>query len=219
MLGLTGSAAAETQAASVRDRSEVETAVSTAGARTHDGFYLRLGIGLAGTVDTASPTGTDDVDSATAGAGPAAEIGVGHAVAPRLILGAGAWGSGITSSLYTRSDGARPTRGEGNRDLVVAGVFGDCYLENHDGWHAQLGFGIAQLGDHAWLQGDEAAGPTAIGGGLMVGLGYEWWVDDQWGIGALARFIGAVTARGEAGETWIHTTTSVPALMLTATYN
>jgi hypothetical protein len=156
------------------------------------------------------------MNSSAVTGGPAAELAAGAAVSPGLILGAGVWASMLSWPVYARRDSSEALDLTKSLDFAVAGLVADHYLTGRDGLHAQLGFGLAEVGGYARLRNPAGDGAAGIGGGLMFGLGYEAWVQPDWGIGALARLTTAVTREFE-GNTWLHTT--APALLVTATYN
>ena len=53
----------------------------------------------------------------------------------------------------------------------------------------------------------------------MLGVGYEWWVGDEWSLGLLGRIsYGSMSGSDDRGVSWTHTTYA-PALLLSATYN
>ncbi|HSV95873.1 MAG TPA: hypothetical protein VLM75_02945 [Spirochaetota bacterium] len=69
--------------------------------------------------------------------------------------------------------------------------------------------------DGAALEGDSEAG-----GGLTLSIGKEWWVSDNWGLGAaLFVFGGSDTVKVKGDSTAYDVKSSVIGIMLTATYN
>ena len=54
----------------------------------------------------------------------------------------------------------------------------------------------------------------------MAGIGYEWWVGEQWGIGILGRAtVGAMTENDAVGARWLHFTAAWPSILFTTTYH
>jgi hypothetical protein len=192
-------------------------------AYVHDGWYFRMGLGFGGTMDVVGTVEDDRDDgdrSQITGIGAAAELALGHSVADGLVLGGGIWTTQIASSTYFHDRGRElPESLRKPQDFTLIGPFADWYFVPSRGFHAQAGIGFAELSGYRWAQADFSGEDAAFGGGLMLGVGYEWWVDRQWGLGALARLTSAIVAQDEAGTTWVHAVTTFPALMLSATYN
>ena len=54
----------------------------------------------------------------------------------------------------------------------------------------------------------------------MIGVGYEWWVSEQWSFGILGRVVGIVAAQeDDTGVRWVHGIGSSPSVLLTATFS
>jgi hypothetical protein len=86
--------------------------------------------------------------------------------------------------------------------------------------HMPIGLGVA------FVRGLDAQGTRfnehniAVGAGLLIGLGYEWWVSDEWSIGILGRLAGVIaTSKDSDDRRWIHAIGSAPSVLFTATYN
>ena len=197
-----------------RDEARTQPAAVVAQAPVHDGFYLRLGIGLAGSFQSA--TADDETNGSSVAAGGAAELAVGAAISPGLVLAGGVWASTNSWTIYARRDDGDLFELSEARDFALIGLLADQYLPGKSGFHAQLGVGLAELGMYTRLRGQEG-GRVGVGGGLMLGFGYETWVREEWGVGVLARLTSALTRQLGDRDTWLQTT--VPGLLLTATYN
>jgi hypothetical protein len=60
----------------------------------------------------------------------------------------------------------------------------------------------------------------SVGGGLMFGFGYDWWVSDEWSLGILGRLAIGFTGQDDAGGTrWYHGVGGSPSVLVSATYN
>jgi hypothetical protein len=101
------------------------------------------------------------------------------------------------------------------RDVIFAGPYLHWHPSLASGWYWQAAAGFAQL-DTAALSGRY----TAVGGGVSIGLGYEWFRRDGFYLGALAATQFSVM-RGidDEGNEWWHTHSSAGSLNLTAAYN
>jgi hypothetical protein len=192
------------------------------GERTHDGFYLQVALGPTVIRDSfESGDGNAlfaDTSGTVTGFGHAQHLAIGGALAPGFIL-AGAAAVDIARTTSTDYEGAR-VNPEQSYALLTFGPMVDYYFDEHGGWHALLGGGF---GVTSGVQPDGVEGGAGSGYGFFAGVGHEWWVSEQWGIGALLR---AQYVRAEESVTLIfidtykvqHSALGV-ALMFSATYN
>lgn len=197
------------------------------GARVHDGFYLRIGWGF-GVFDERLES--DDLASGGSlkarnrGIATTSDIAIGGTVAPGWVIG-GLIGSVDMIASTLRTSGASLTEipteiDPGLRNSSLIGPFVDWYPNVRGGFHAQAALGLATLTPR--LFGHPATDDSeylAVGGGLMLGAGYEWWVADEWSIGVLTQ-LGARVMGGDAdGASWSHVVTISPNLCATLTYH
>lgn len=178
-----------------------------------------MGVGFGASTDVISTTGSQGDRSDVTGMGTAGDIALGLPVTPKLILGGALWASNMMTANYYRSSGVTvPDSMQHPRDFVMLGPFMDWYFLQSTGLHFEAGLGFSALTGYGWSHGTDRGG-MALGGGAMIGFGYDAWVSDFWKLGATARLMSAVLAEREAGVTWIHSSTQFPALLLSATYN
>jgi hypothetical protein len=180
------------------------------GARQHDGFYLRLATGFGGSYRTVQMEGYDP-GVTLSGVSSVGELALGYALGPGRIVGLG-WYSGtlvVTARDYHIDQPMPPaTMSDDADDFDVIGPFTDLYFDAQGGFHLQLALGVAALPD------------ARLGGGAMLGLGYEWWVSDQWSLGVLGRVTATTPAIEErSGARWVHGPAASPSLLFTATWN
>jgi hypothetical protein len=157
-----------------------QAATETPDVREHDGFYLRLGLGLGYAIGTSKPDeGSADAD--VTGIGIPSELAIGGTIAPGMVIGGGAYNIFLPSPTYKNEsvdvDG-------GATQLGSLGPFIDYYLDPKGGIH----FGGALLFASAAVAETDVA-PKASGfgfGGALMG-GYEVFVGDQWSIGVIGR--------------------------------
>jgi len=198
-------------------------------ARTHDGFYLRLGVGgalLTGKVDGDDIPLVGDAEGRLHGPGAAFELALGVAVSPGLILGVGAYGHAFdepTAKDVQVGQVDFPDVEYDSMTLTILGLFLDYYVNEHQGFHLQgaIGFAFLAVGDAQTADNTIQLGSDhdAGGVGLMLGLGYEWWVSSAWGLGFLGRLsAAAVAGEGDNNVDWRYQAV-VPALLFTATFN
>lgn len=204
--------------------------VPPAGAYTHDGFYFRAGTGLG--VMTENLRSQDStvyggrVKGDSTGFATVSELAFGGTVTRGFVLGGGIYTAQlISSTFHVSKDSADVPPAEldpERRNFTLVGPFVDWYFNEHRGLHLQLAIGFATLsavrvGSVPW---EEDNPYHAAGGGIMVGLGYEWWVGREWSIGALARITGAyLVGKDDAGVRWYHGLGTGPSPMFTITYH
>lgn len=175
-------------------------------AHRHDGFYLRMGIGVgyghihsSGTLtDTnlgSSTTDQGDFDATYDGAGPAYELLIGGTVARGLVIGGGLVGQDISNPkvrLNTTGNlivsGSNVTT-NGSLGVGALGPFIDWFPDERGGLHFGGMVGLALIG----LDNGNGNTDTGIGGSLWTG--YDFWISDQWSLGAEARAVGVSAKR------------------------
>jgi hypothetical protein len=189
----------------------------TSGKRFHDGFYFRMGLGAGYTVFKVTPV--EETDSTGGGAGMTVpvELAIGGSPTPGFVLGFGSYAVNMPGVTYTGGRGDFVVEEEGDYgSIAMLGPFADIYPAPRSGFHLQFApcFTVVSPGGSDTLVSDSLSG---IGFGAMVGLGYEGWVSDQWGLGILLRnqFIYAQISDEEDDR--FNTFGYVPALLMTAT--
>jgi hypothetical protein len=198
------------------------------GAHVHDGFYLRVAAGF-GVYDERLdsgdlPTG-GKVEARNRGIASLSDIAIGGTVAPGWVVGGGIYSVDLVASTF-RTSGASVTAlpselDPGLRNLSLIGPFVDWYPYVRGGFHAQAALGLATLTPK--LFGHPATDRSdylAVGGGLLIGTGYEWWVADEWSIGVLGQLgLRLMHGEDEDGVGWTHFVTTSPTMSITLTYH
>jgi hypothetical protein len=141
--------------------------------RTHDGFYVRFGVGPGYAVGTLAATGGDD-DST--GINVSTQIAVGWTVRPGLVIGGATFPMVVPSPSYDGMDA-------GGQHVSATGPFVDWYPDPRKGLHFQGGLLFA-LG---YLDGGDRDAHVGAGYGATLGAGYDLFVTDEWSIGVIAR--------------------------------
>jgi hypothetical protein len=198
------------------------------GARVHDGFYLRIGSGFAvfdERLQSDELASGASIEARNRGIATSSDIAIGGTVAPGWVIGGGIYTVDLIASTL-RTSGASLTEipaelDPGLRNSSIIGPFVDWYPNVRGGFHAQAALGLATLTPR--LFGHPATDDSeylALGGGLLIGAGYEWWIADEWSLGVLTQF-GARFLSGEddAGAGWSHVVTTSPNLSVTLTYH
>jgi hypothetical protein len=198
------------------------------GAHVHDGFYLRIAAGF-GVYDERLtsddlPTG-GKVEARNRGIASLSDFAIGGTVAPGWVVGGGIYSVDLVASTYRTSGSsitALPSELDpGLRVMSLFGPFVDWYPNVRGGFHAQAALGLSTLTPH--LFGHPATDRSeylAVGGGLLIGTGYEWWVADEWSIGVLGQLgIRVMHGEDEDGIGYTHFVTTSPTLAITITYH
>lgn len=197
------------------------------GARVHDGFYLRFASGFS-VLDEWLQSGEVDGNSIEArnrGITTLSDFAIGGTVAPGLVVGGGIYSLDlIASTLRVKQSSVGPIPAEvdpGLRALSLFAPFVDWYPSVRGGFHVQGAIGFATLVPRVF--GHPATSESkysALGGALVLGTGYEWWIADEWSIGVLSQ-LGVRLLRGEdeSGRSWTHLITNSPALCVSLTYH
>lgn len=195
----------------------------------HDGFYMRFGSGLAGFDERLQSEDSDvyggEIKSRTRGIGTVSELAIGGTISKGVVLGGGLYTFDLLASTLRLEDGsvdAPPAELDtGLRNLVLLAPFVDIYPNPRRGFHVQGALGVAAL--TASVFGSSATDRSkysAIGGGLMLGAGYEWWIADEWSLGVLGRaMVTVLTGEDESDVRWIHIAATSPSFMFTLTYH
>ena len=184
--------------------------------RNHDGFYLRMGIGIgSGTVKSKGKLLGNDFDVKYTGSGASYELMLGGTLGSGFVLGGGFVGQDISDPKVTVS-GTSGTSGtgvaSGSLGVVVLGPMFDWFFDPRGGAHvgAMIGSGGIGLSD--------GNGETSRGLGTSLWGGYDFWVGQQWSMGPELRFVHVSGKRDVLGEKFEDKATSVEVLF-TALYH
>jgi hypothetical protein len=193
------------------------------GPRVHDGLYLRLGLGggvQAGAV-AHSESRSDGYESApdqsVTGTSGMVELALGYAVRPGLNLGGGLYleqNGGAASNI----SGEVAPSGARLGTHVLVGPMLDWYFRPQKGFHMLAALGVASAQQRTFMDVDGnkySSASTGLGG--LIGLGYDWWVSDQWSLGLLGRGALSITVDEKDGNAVQSTATF--GVLMTATYN
>lgn len=200
------------------------------GAREHNGFYLRLGLGGSRFGTSFASNFNRELRGSVEGSfdqgGIAVEIAIGGTPAPGLVIGGALYLDGAIgqpSSTDVKIDGVRAGSLTFDRaSLALFGPFVDYYIDPKLGFHLQGSLGLAWMAfGRATHAGSPATQDRSTGGlGFMLGGGYEWWIADQWSLGALLRFVYVSTESNDnEPERWRAKGFAVPEIMFGATYH
>jgi hypothetical protein len=199
------------------------------GAYLHDGFYLRMGLGVgrlgASLKSNDSTELGGSVDGSIAHVAGAFEFAVGGTPAPGLVIGGGLFGSqsrDVSTSDLTVSGQKVHGLDFDQLSLTLLGPFVDYYFNEKAGFHLQGALGIAFVHSSRGFQdGKRTTDDRDMGGlGFMLGGGYEWFIAEQWSLGGTLRMTyGAVETDRSDDERWSYSVLAIPEILFTATYH
>lgn len=196
------------------------------GKKFHNGFYLRIGVGVGAFLGSAkasdAPSGGegsapvyDEVDSS--GVAIPVEFALGGTPAPGFAIGVGSYAVHVPSALYStgRGDYAISERADYG-SISMFGPFFDYYFDPEKGFHLELapGFVGVNPGKSDVIVTDDLSGS---GWGVMAGLGVETWISDQWSIGVLARTQFVSVKLKDSSDEEFDFVAFVPGLLMTLT--
>lgn len=189
------------------------------GWHNHDGFYLRLAIGFGSHRSDVTIEG-EDRGTHVSGIAGAGELAIGGAIARGVMVGGGIYTSNVLASDRIVHGTAPPVDVlERGNDFSLIGPFVDWYLDPGRGLHVQGAVGLVTLRQGQVTDG-ELDEDTALGAGIMVGFGYDWWVSREWSFGVLGRLTAGVAVGDDSsGAQWTYEIGVSPAVLFTATYN
>lgn len=161
--------------------------------RRHDGFFLRLAIGLGGGALGGSDHIEDGSEVGVGGLGLATDIAIGGAIVENLVLHADIY----QVTLFN------PTVYADDEDVGDADEVGDAYGVGQDVRVAGLGIGVTYyfMPVNLYLSGSIGLGQAVFEGdhgdseGSDLGFGFngmigkEWWVGADWGIGLAGQLV------------------------------
>jgi hypothetical protein len=144
----------------------------------HDGFYTRLNLGLLSGRTHVSTDKTAHADYSVGGGGLGLDLMIGGTPSGGL-----ATGGALSLSGFGHASGS-------GGDYVLIGGFVDGFPSAARGLHFGGEFGLALTRTSRKDNVDELRG---LGLGMAVWLGHGFWVGDDWTLGGLLRFSGALT--------------------------
>lgn len=170
------------------------SAEGAGGARTHDGFFMRLGLNF-GYMSMTETYNYSNAEFEVSGSAVGFDLILGGTPVPGFVIGGGLFG--LTSSKPNAKVGNVEGELDGSMLFAGMGLVLQYYFNPNDGFHLQglLGFGaLDYVSSSGQSGGNDPTGPF-----FGLGLGYDFWVADQWSIGPFVRVLMAMTSV-EAGS-------------------
>jgi hypothetical protein len=199
---------------------------SSSAVHVHDGFYLRLGIGLggasfAGEISSPDPI-VDGAGFESRAVAVPIEVAIGGTPVPGLVVGLGSYASVWPSPRDKFKNYGQVLNADGGSFTVASsGPFADWYFRPEQGLHAQaaITFATATMAKSVdtYLPWRDFSGS---GWALMTGFGWESWIGDQWSAGILGRVqYGQVLLKSSDGVEKMPTAFAVIGVMASFTYH
>jgi hypothetical protein len=173
--------------------------VVQAGAQMHDGFYLRLMIGPAYATSSV-PVQTSDLTFS--GIATGIDVAAGYTVAENFSI------YGQVTGTSTRNPEVKAGTASGDADGTL-GVYGFGVGASYYVMPLNLYFHGGVLATQLTMETETTSGGNTTtskaesdtGFGLNLGIGKEWWLSDNWGLGAGAQFLFS-KVEDEDNDTW-----------------
>jgi len=181
--------------------------VAQAAPRTHDGFYMQFNVGLGYYNTSAGEAGTDVSFS---GLTIPSSFLMGGTLFNHLVIGGGFFCDTGPSPSY-EVNGQSVELDNVTQYIIGLGGFVDYYVWSDRGLHFPLFLGWGGLETSA---DGNAGGSDPTGFITYFGGGYEFWMSDEWSIGALFRLVIAPSKLNDVSYTTIE-----PGFLLTLTYH
>lgn len=190
------------------------------GVRTHDGFYLRMALGIGVLRDSETVTGTGNSYSATiSGTALATEFAIGGTLANGFVLGGAIQSASAPSPSYKVSGQTSTASPDVTVQASAIGLFADVYPNPKAGFHIEglLGFGVLHAESNK--NGSSSSSKDPSGLALAIGVGHEWWVGEEWSLGVLGR-LQYMSLKYDSGNGLVDkNSVTIPALLMTLTYH
>jgi hypothetical protein len=167
------------------------------GAKLHDGFYLRMAVGLGIAGASISSDSSSLGEYSFAGAAGALDLWIGGTPVPGLAMGGALSGLGLNSSRRTADGQAVSGDVAGGTGLLA--YFVDVFPDPGRGLHFGGAIGFASAAGEVKDSGRKFAGG---GLGLEAWGGYQLWVSPQWSLGGMLRLMGSVTGEDKEGVSY-----------------
>lgn len=178
------------------------SATDASDARVHRGLSVRaaFGAGFArdglawdGPFASAFPSGE------ASGASISGDLAIAGSLKPGLFLGGTFFFEQVTSPKVT-IDGQTASADVSVGTLLFIGPCIDWYFDPHKGMHLVGAVGGSRITTKD--KSGQLADASPVGGGLMAGFGWDWWIADKWSAGLLGRVVITSMSDGDLRHTW-----------------
>jgi hypothetical protein len=180
----------------VRAGGEADTRAPTPEVRssafTHDGFYLRGGLGVGGLSASPSIDGEPQTNVSMLGGGIGAAAMIGGALSPGVFLGGAVFLQQAFNPQYKENGVTYQSNTDKSLNFGFIGPFIDWYPHPRDGFHVGGFVGFARL--TMTNPNGDATSYSPIGGAGGFLLGHDFWVDPHWCLGLSLHAVGGRVA-------------------------
>jgi hypothetical protein len=166
------------------------------GARLHDGFYLRMAVGIALSGALVATDSKSVSDYSFQGAGAALDLWIGGTPTPGLAMGAALSLLGLEAA-KTHVDGKTVSE-QVNANMGMLGYFVDAFPDPARGLHFGGALGLASN----LVEANDIKRFGGGGLGLQAWGGYQFWVSPEWSLGGMLRVMGSVTREEKDSVTY-----------------
>ncbi|MCC6900620.1 MAG: autotransporter domain-containing protein [Polyangiaceae bacterium] len=163
------------------------------GARTHDGFFFRIGLnGGPLMLSWDAPS-----DPKWSGFQSGFDLLIGGSPVDGLAIGGALIANRTTDPTY--EVGGAESTWKGSMLFAGLALFADWYLNPHEGLHFQglVGFAAVDFVSDSGQSGGNDPTGTMFG----LGAGYDFWISNQWSIGPFGRVIYSSVSAEAGGAT------------------
>ena len=192
--------------------------------REHDGFFLNFGLGYAPvTAKGETESFGAKLDTEISGGAGAGQLMIGGTPAPGFVVGGASMGWVISDPTFEAEGLGEAPTSDGQATMQSLGVFGRYYTDPKSGLFLEAFLGYAQ-GNYEYTISDvKTESETGTGYALALGVGYEFWVGEQWSLGPAFRFAYAKLSYDEKSSTGVSRTdeytVTAPSIMFGVTYH
>lgn len=192
--------------------------------RVHEGFYLRVASGFAMYDERLSSEdgGRGERSGRNRGISALGEFALGGTLGRGWVIGGGIYSADLAASTFRSRTELPPAELDpGLRSVALLGPFFDWYVNPERGLHFQAALGLSTLTPRVFGHpATERSEYVALGGGLMLGAGYDFWVADEWSLGVLARTtVSVLSGSDDQDDRWVHVVVTSPGLLATLTFH
>ena len=176
-------------------------AMAMAESHTHDGFFLNLALGF-GYQSFTYDANKSVYDMEAKGVASEFDLKLGGRIANNTLLHATILGVTNSSEIDYKAKGGKKlfSSSKDSENMSMLGIGLTYYLPENIFVSGSVGFAQFNLQDNSDEE-NKVEGATENGIGIQIATGKEWWVSDNWGLGASVAFtFGAAEDQKDMGD-------------------
>lgn len=170
--------------------------------RVHQGLSVRAALGGGFARDGISytgPFGGNFPAAEASGVSFSGDLAVAGSLKPGLFLGGTFFFEQVASPKVT-FDGAAVNADVSVGTLLFIGPCIDWYFDPHKGMHLVGAVGGSRITTKD--KSGQTSDASPVGGGLMAGFGWDWWIGERWSAGLLGRVVITSMTDSDVRHTW-----------------